>query len=90
MINHCVIFGLTTWHRSGGAHRIANHLRNQGWDAEVIDYGAFWKLEQLQELSRSRITKNTKFFGFSLYTIAYITTMLLLVLCVGLKKLIHT
>jgi Radical SAM superfamily len=64
-MNHCLIFGLTTWHRSGGGHRIANHLRNQGWDAEVIDYVVFWKLEELKELAKSRINKNTKFFGFS-------------------------
>lgn len=51
--------------RTSGIHRIASHLRQQNWDVEVIDFAAFWTLEQLQELCRKRITSNTKWIGFS-------------------------
>jgi radical SAM superfamily enzyme YgiQ (UPF0313 family) len=34
------------------------------WDAEVIDFTAFWQLEELQELVRSRTTKKTVMFCF--------------------------
>ena len=52
--------------RSAGAHRIASHLRQNGWDIEVIDYAAEWTLEEFQELCRSRITDKTKFISTSL------------------------
>ena len=66
-MHHCLIFNLTTREktRSAGAHRIATHLREQGWDCEVIDFAMFWTLEELRELCRSRITSKTKFIGFS-------------------------
>ena len=66
-MNHCLIFSINNgvFDRSAGAHRIASHLRLQNWDAEVIDFVDFWKLEELQELIRSRVNENTKFFGFS-------------------------
>lgn len=50
--------------RTGGAHRIATYLRERGWDIEVVDFIMGWTLEQLQELSRSRIDSSTKFLGF--------------------------
>jgi len=67
---HCLLFNVhrpTTgnWERSAGVHRIANHLREQGWDAEVIDFASAWSYAQLEALAKSRITTNTKFFGFS-------------------------
>lgn len=68
VVKHCVIFNTTIQYgisRTGGGHRIASFLREQGWDAEVIDFAGFWNLEQLQELARSRINSNTVFFGFS-------------------------
>jgi hypothetical protein len=34
------------------------------WDAEVVDFTAFWKLEELQELVRSRATDKTVMFCF--------------------------
>jgi hypothetical protein len=34
------------------------------WDSEVIDFTAFWKLEELQELVRSRTSSNTVMFCF--------------------------
>jgi len=64
-MNHCLIFGVNNYHRSAGAHRIASHLRVQGWDAEVVDFTVRWPIEKLKELAKSRITSQTKFFGFS-------------------------
>ena len=51
--------------RSLGPYRIAHYIREQGWDAEVIDYCAHWSQDELQELCLSRITSDTKFIGFS-------------------------
>lgn len=51
--------------RRAGGHRIANFLRSHNWDVEVIDFAAMFSFEELQELSKSRITKKTKFIGFS-------------------------
>jgi radical SAM superfamily enzyme YgiQ (UPF0313 family) len=51
--------------RSLGPYRIAHWLRENGWDAEVIDYCAHWSHEELTELCLSRITNETKFVGFS-------------------------
>ena len=64
---HCLLFNLNgkLRQRTSGVHRIASHLRQQNWDAEVIDFAAFWTLEQLQELCRKRITSDTKWIGFS-------------------------
>lgn len=68
---HCLLFNLhkphtdNSWARTSGIHRIANHLREQGWDAEVIDFAIAWSFSQLEELAKSRITSNTKFIGFS-------------------------
>lgn len=50
--------------RALGSYLIATHLRHEGWDVEVVDYGLYWTLDQLKELSRSRINSNTKFIGF--------------------------
>jgi radical SAM superfamily enzyme YgiQ (UPF0313 family) len=51
--------------RTLGPHLIATHLRQEGWDIEVVDYGLHWSLEELKELAVSRINRNTKFIGFS-------------------------
>jgi len=66
-MNHCLLFSITHHLKSrpSGVHRIAHHLRTNGWDAEVIDFFYSWTLEELKELVRSRVNKNTKFFGFS-------------------------
>ena len=66
-MNHCLLFGATNggFHRSAGAHRIASYLRLQNWDAEVIDFAEHWSLDQLKLLAQQRITKNTKFLGYS-------------------------
>jgi hypothetical protein len=51
--------------RSLGPHRIANHLRQQGLDIEVVDWATFFELEELKELFKSRYNSNLKFIGFS-------------------------
>lgn len=51
--------------RGTGAHRIASFLREAGWDVEVLDFCNEWTLEELQEFVKSRVSSNTKFFGFS-------------------------
>lgn len=51
--------------RSLGPHRIANHLRQQNLDIEVVDWASFFELEELKELFRSRYDSNLKFIGFS-------------------------
>ncbi len=52
-------------YRSSGSHRIATHIRQQGWNCEVVDFVDFWELEELQELITSRMDENMKFIGFS-------------------------
>ena len=54
-----------TLYRSSGAHRIATHIRQQGWDCEVVDFVDFWELEELQDLINSRVDDDMKFIGFS-------------------------
>lgn len=65
-MKHVMFFSLTAkrWERTLWPHRVATFLRSQGWDAEVIDFTAFWKLEELQELVRSRTSENTVMFCF--------------------------
>ena len=75
-MNHCLLFSIGSITRASGVHRIATHLRNQNWDAEVIDFASFWKLEELKELVRSRFTSSTKFIGFSFIFDKYWTPLL--------------
>jgi hypothetical protein len=53
--------------RPGGGHRIATLLRENNWDVEVIDWADEWSIEELQELVKSRVNSETKFFGFSAF-----------------------
>lgn len=67
---HCLIFNVVDSERSrsarpAGAYRIAHVLRQHGWDAEVIDFARDWSLAELIEFTKSRVTSDTKFFGFS-------------------------
>jgi hypothetical protein len=64
---HTLIFNVEgrSLSRNLGPYRIAHWLRSKDWDVEVIDYAMHWSLEELQELVESRVTKDTKFFGFS-------------------------
>jgi radical SAM superfamily enzyme YgiQ (UPF0313 family) len=66
-MNHCLIFNVNgnSKERLGGGHRIASHLRETGWDCEVIDFLCDWTKEELAELFKSRITSNSKFIGLS-------------------------
>jgi hypothetical protein len=64
---HALIFAVNNYEmaRTSGPYRIATHLREQGWDVEVLDFFDFWSIDELKEFIKSRITKNTKFIGFS-------------------------
>lgn len=65
-MNHALFFSLTgkRWERILWTHRVATYLRMNDWDAEVVDFTAFWSLEELQELVRSRTTDKTVMFCF--------------------------
>ena len=77
MRHHGIIFSLVTlsypeeYHwigapaRSYGSHKIASHMRNLGWDIEVIDFFDAFKFDELKEIIDSRVTKDTRFVGFS-------------------------
>lgn len=52
--------------RSFGNHRIATHIRKHGWDVECIDYSIFFTNDELSEILRTRVTKDTLFIGFSM------------------------
>ena len=67
MTHHCLFFSLTgkRWERTLWSHRVATFLRMNDWDSEVIDFTAFWKLEELQELVSSR-TSTTRVGAFAL------------------------
>lgn len=64
---HCLIFNFEKKNASRqlGPYRIAHWLRENQWDAEVVDFALHFSLDELAELVRSRITENTKFIGFS-------------------------
>ena len=51
--------------RAPGAHRIATHLRKQGYKIEVFDFYLDWTLDELKQILDSRITDKTLFVGFS-------------------------
>ena len=51
--------------RAPGAHRIATHLREQGYDIEVIDFWPAWTYEQLHKLLKDRIRDDTLFIAVS-------------------------
>lgn len=52
--------------RAGGGYRIATHLRNAGWDIEVVDYFVHWNIEDLKQLIDQRHRANTiKWIGIS-------------------------
>ena len=55
--------------RAFGAHKIATVLRRNGWDVEVFDFMTSYTLEELQRIAAAKINKNTKFIGFSVFTL---------------------
>ena len=70
-MNHGIILGgvvdyyYDSIKRAPGAHKIATHLRREGWNVEVLDFVQSWTLEELQEFARQRVTNKTKFLGLS-------------------------
>jgi radical SAM superfamily enzyme YgiQ (UPF0313 family) len=66
-MHHALIFSLQNVQlsRNLGAHRIAQFLRDNDWDVEVIDYGGFIPLKYLKQIAKDRITSHTIFVGFS-------------------------
>ena len=70
-MNHGIIMGgvvdyyYDSIKRAPGAHKIATHLRREGWNVEVLDFVQSWTLDELKEFSRQRVTKDTKFLGLS-------------------------
>lgn len=61
--------------RSFGSHKIATVLRQQGWDVEVFDFMPAYTLEELQRIATAKITKKTKFIGFSVFTLIKSSTV---------------
>jgi hypothetical protein len=67
-MNKCLLFnvgGGGMLMRNSGAYRISTFLRENDWDAEVIDWVSYWTLDQLKQLCKQRIDKDVKFIGFS-------------------------
>jgi len=64
---HGLLFNACTlrFRRNLGPYRLAHFLREEGWDIEVCEWVPFWPLEKLKEYALSRVTSDTKFFGFS-------------------------
>lgn len=53
--------------RTYGAYKIATHIRELGWDVEVIDMFHSFTMEEIKQLLRDRVTHETKFIGFSVF-----------------------
>lgn len=51
--------------RAPGAHRIATHLREEGYDIEVIDFWPAWTYEELYELLQDRLRDDSIFVAVS-------------------------
>jgi radical SAM superfamily enzyme YgiQ (UPF0313 family) len=68
-MNHSLIFNVHSIgvRRPSGPYRIATILRDADWDVEVVEYAYYFKLEELKEFTRSRVTSNTVFIGFSCF-----------------------
>jgi len=49
--------------RTVGTYRIATHLRDHGYDTEVVDFMFSWTLEELKDLARSRLDHNSVMVG---------------------------
>lgn len=67
-MNKCLIFNVDKGQllrRPLGAYRIAHILRENNWDAEVIDFVIYWNLDQLKQLARQRFTPDVKWIGLS-------------------------
>jgi hypothetical protein len=68
MTGHCIILstkalGIVT--RNSGAYRIATHLRNNGWDCDVVEWFDLWEKADLESYLRRHVTPETKWIGIS-------------------------
>lgn len=54
-----------SWSRGYGAHRLANHLRSNGYSTLVIDFCSALTFEIWQQLIDLTVGENTKIVGFS-------------------------
>lgn len=61
---HCLLLS-NAIERAHGGHRIATHLRELGWNCEVLDFCQVLSFEHLQEYCIQRINGKTKFIGIS-------------------------
>ena len=52
-----------TCHRGAGAHKIATHLRQHGYNIEVVDYCLSWTGDELTQLLARTVTSDTLFLG---------------------------
>lgn len=52
-----------TCHRGSGAHKIASHLRQHGYNIEVVDYCLSWTQPELEQLMSELVTDDTLFLG---------------------------
>lgn len=52
-----------TCHRGAGAHKIATHLRQHGYNIEVVDYCLSWTDAELDQLLSRLISDTTLFLG---------------------------
>ena len=52
-----------TVNRGTGAHRIASHLRNHGYNIEVVDYCLRWTLSEFQQLCNKLVHDQLLFLG---------------------------
>lgn len=53
------------WTRGYGAHRLANHLRLNGYTTLVIDFASAMSFETWKSICKYAISENTKMLGFS-------------------------
>jgi radical SAM superfamily enzyme YgiQ (UPF0313 family) len=60
------IFNFNAAIRPLGPYRIASHLRNNGYDIQVIEFAQYLENDRLEKLLEKFITKDTKFIGLGL------------------------
>lgn len=53
------------WFRGTGAHRLANHLRLNGYSCLVVDFSSALDFEDWKSICETAIGDNTKLIGFS-------------------------
>jgi radical SAM superfamily enzyme YgiQ (UPF0313 family) len=68
MNSHCIILSTkesSILTRNAGAYRIATHLRNNGWDCDVVEWFDHWEKSDLENYLRRHVTSKTKWIGIS-------------------------